>query len=123
MVGASLSMMEDGVRRSSCAYGRCLSALPDLALGGSSSQLVRQPFSFGRERERHRIDAKAIARRRWAVRKDVALVRSAASTHDFGSHHAVAGIANLAKIPRSVWSGKHRPAGAALELAARPEQG
>src|SRR5262245_48061206 len=65
------------------------SALPNFPFGCSSFQLVRQPLPICREREGHRVDAVAIARRRRAVREDMALVRAAAGTDDLGSHHAV----------------------------------
>src|SRR5262245_46628365 len=99
------------------------SAFPNFPFGRSPFQLVRQLLPICRERQRHRVDAIAIARRRRAVREDMALVRAAAGANDLGPHHAIAGIANLSQIPVGERSRETGPARAALELGASPEQG
>ena len=98
------------------------SAKPRFTFGSASAEFVGKPLPIGREREGSGIYAKALPGRRRAVRKDMTLVRAAASANDLRSDHAVAGISNAPEMILTDRRGEARPAGAAFELCAGLEQ-
>jgi len=79
-------------------------------------------LALGREVERDGVDAITQPGRRWAIVKDLALLRAATGAHDLRSHHSVAGVANLAQVFFGKWRGETWPAGAAFKLRAGFEQ-
>uniref|UniRef100_A0A0N4Z2Y9 ANK_REP_REGION domain-containing protein n=1 Tax=Parastrongyloides trichosuri TaxID=131310 RepID=A0A0N4Z2Y9_PARTI len=80
-------------------------------------------LAFGHETERDRVDAIAQARRRRAVGEDVALMTVATGAARLDPHHAVAVVAHGADVSWIDGFVEAGPAGAALELGPRAEQG
>src|SRR5512145_933129 len=99
-----------------------LSPRPRLSFRLAAGELVGEQLALWRELQRHRVDAIALAARRRPVGEDVALVSAAAGADDLGADHAVAGVADGAEVIFRKRSREARPARAALELRAAPEQ-
>src|SRR6185437_3168825 len=76
---------------------------------------------FG-ERQRHRVEAMALARRRRAIGKNVAQVATATRAHLLHSDHSIAGVAKTTDMRLIVGPEEARPTGARVEFRAGPEK-